>query len=51
MDTNNLNEPQTPMQATEAYPLEDRSLRAEETLAAQQSDFEEGNASAPTFIP
>ena len=51
MDTKNLNEQQTPMQATEAYPLEDRSLRAEETLAAQSSDLADNDTFAPTFIP
>ncbi len=50
MDTNNLNEPQTPMQATEAYPLEDRSLRASETLQEQQAEVAE-KSSAPVFVP
>jgi hypothetical protein len=50
MDTNNLNEPQMPMQATEAYPLEDRSLRADEVITAQQTEFAE-ETFAPTFIP
>ena len=51
MDTNNQNEQQAQMQATEAYPLEDRSLCAEETLTAQRSDFADGDTYVPTFIP
>jgi hypothetical protein len=50
MDTNNQNQQQTPMQATEAYPLEDRSLRADEVITAQQTESTE-DAFAPTFIP
>jgi hypothetical protein len=50
MDTNNQNQQQTPMQATEAYPLEDRSLRADEVITAQQTESVE-DAFAPTFIP
>ena len=51
MDTNNQNESQTQMQATEAYPLEDRSLRAEETLTAQRAELDNGDTYVPTFIP
>lgn len=51
MDTNNQNESQTQMQATEAYPLEDRSLRAEETLTEQRAESETSSAYALVFIP
>lgn len=39
-----------PMQATESFPLEDRSLSANETLSAQQSEIAE-ETFMPTFIP
>jgi len=39
-----------PMQATEALPLEDNSLPANETLAEQQSENTD-NSFTPTFIP
>ena len=50
MDTNNQNESQTQIQATEAYPLEDRSLPADEVLAQRQSEFAD-ESYTPTFIP
>jgi hypothetical protein len=40
-----------PMQATEAFPLEDRSLTANEVLAEQQSEFAGGEEFVPTFVP
>jgi hypothetical protein len=39
-----------PMQATESFPLEDKSLPADEVLTAQQSALAE-ETFAPTFIP
>ena len=50
MDTTNQNEPQILLQSTEAAPLEDRSLSANETLSAQQSEIAE-ETFMPTFIP
>jgi len=51
METTNLNEQQTPMQATEAYPLEDRSLPADEVITAQQAESVENFNTAPVFVP
>ena len=50
---NTQTEPTTvnPMQVTEAYPLEDHSLPANEVITAQQSKPADGDAYAPTFIP
>ncbi len=39
-----------PMQVTEAFPLEDRSLPANETLKEQLSEVAEKD-SAPIFVP
>ena len=39
-----------PMQATEASPLEDRSLPADEVLTEQQAEVTEKD-SAPVFVP
>jgi hypothetical protein len=39
-----------PMQMTEAFPLEDRSLPADEVINAQQSEVVEGICT-PIFIP
>lgn len=39
-----------PMQLTEAFPLEDRSLPADEVINAQQSEVAD-EASSPVFIP
>jgi hypothetical protein len=50
MDTNNQNEQQTQMQATEAYPLEDRSLPANEVIIAQQAESADYDTS-PVFVP
>ena len=50
MDMKDQNEQQTPMQATEAYPLEDRSLPADEVITAQQSESAD-RASAHVFVP
>ncbi len=50
MDTKNRNEQQMPMQSTEAYPLEDRSLPANEVINAQQTESAEEEYT-PTFIP
>jgi len=45
-DTTTVN----PMQVTEAYPLEDRSLPANEVINAQQSEGAD-ESFTPTFIP
>ncbi len=39
------------MQSTEAFPLEDRSLPAEEVLAGQSAELDSEDAPAPIFIP
>ena len=39
------------MQATEAFPLEDKSLPANEVLTEQQSEFAENSTAAPIFVP
>lgn len=51
MDANNQNEQQAILQATEAVPLEDRSLPADEVIAAQQSESAERFDAAPVFVP
>ncbi len=45
-DTTTVN----PMQVTEAVPLEDRSLPADEVIMAQQSDSADNDA-AHVFVP
>jgi hypothetical protein len=50
MNTTNRPEQQVILQATEAIPLEDRSLSASETLKEQQADVREKDA-APVFVP
>ncbi len=50
MNITSQNEQQAIMQATEAVPLEDRSLSADEVITAQQTEFAE-ETFAPTFIP
>ena len=50
MDTNNQNEQPAILQATEAIPLEDRSLPADEVIMAQQSDSADNDA-AHVFVP
>ncbi len=40
-----------PMQVTEAFPLEDHSLPADEVLAEQQSEFADSSNTAPIFVP
>jgi hypothetical protein len=50
MNTTNQNEQQTQMQATDVYPLEDRSLPADEVITAQQAESADCNP-APVFVP
>jgi hypothetical protein len=40
-----------PMQMTEAYPLEDRSLPADEVIIAQQAESADDASMAPIFVP
>jgi len=51
MDTNDQSQQQTPMQATDVYPIEDRSLPADEVIAVQQSESADRFDSAPVFVP
>ena len=50
---NTQTEPTTvnPMQMTEAFPLEDRSLPADEVITAQQAESVENFNTAPVFVP
>jgi hypothetical protein len=50
MDTNNQNEQPAVLQATEAVPLEDHSLPADEVITAQQAESADCNP-APVFVP
>lgn len=50
MNTINQNEQPAILQATEAIPLEDRSLPASETIREQQAEIAE-QSSAPVFVP
>jgi hypothetical protein len=40
-----------PMQMIEAYPLEDRSLPADEIITAQQAESVDDSSAAPIFVP
>ena len=51
MDTTDQNEPQILLQSTEAAPLEDRSLSANEVLNEQQADLADGYQVTPVFVP
>jgi hypothetical protein len=48
---NPQNEPAVNLQATDAYPLEDRSLPANEALTEQQSGLTDSSATALVFVP
>jgi hypothetical protein len=50
MNITSQNEQPAILQSTEAIPLEDRSLPADEVLTAQQSDFANYDSS-PVFVP
>jgi hypothetical protein len=51
MNTQNDTTIVNPMQVTEAFPLEDRSLPANEVLTEQQSEFADSSDTVPVFVP